>query len=145
MVAVALLKNTLLPFFSLPSPTLKGSGENSGKSKLNWMIRNLYGVGCKSLRRFCSSISGTDNSPSYMSHHRPWRKGRSTATKLNGPVIFAVEVLRVIGLSPCQPDHAFESSTAIKVITMQILWPSSSLWKVHDPVTKELRNHFDGE
>ncbi len=40
---------------------------------------------------------------------------------------FAVEVLRVIGLSPCQPDHAFESSTMIKVITMQILWPSSSL------------------
>ena len=36
---------------------------------------------------------------------------------------FAVEVLRVIGLSPCQPDHAFESSTTI---TMQIPWPSSS-------------------
>ncbi len=58
---------------------------------------------------------------------------------------FVVEVLRVIGLSPCQPDHAFESSITIKVITMQILWPSSSLWKVRDPVTKELRNHFDGK
>ncbi len=55
--------------------------------------------------------------------------------------VFAVEVLRVIGLSPCQPDHAFEASTTIKVITMQILWPSSSLWSV----TKELRSHFDGE
>ncbi len=32
-----------------------------------------------------------------------------------------------IGLSPCQPDHAYESSTTIKVITMQILLPSSSL------------------
>ena len=59
--------------------------------------------------------------------------------------VFAVEVLRVIGLSPCQLDHAFESSTTIKVITMLILWPSSSLRKVRDPVTKELRNHFDGE
>ena len=38
--------------------------------------------------------------------------------------LFAVEVLRVIGLSPC---HAFGSSTMIKVFTMQILWPSSSL------------------
>ena len=42
-------------------------------------------------------------------------------------------------------DHAFESSTTIKVVTMQILWPSSLLWKVQDPVTKELCNHFDGE
>ncbi len=37
----------------------------------------------------------------------------------------------------------FESSTTIKVITMQILGPSSSLWKVCDPVTKELRNQFN--
>ena len=59
--------------------------------------------------------------------------------------LFAVKVLRVIGLSPCQPDHAFESSTTIKVIIMHIPWPSSSLWKVRDPVTKELCNHFDGE
>ncbi len=59
--------------------------------------------------------------------------------------LFAVEVKRVIRLSPCQPDHAFESSTTIKVIIMKILWPSSSLGKVRDPVTKELRNHFDGE
>ncbi len=58
-------------------------------------------------------------------------------------LLFAVEVLRAIGLSPCQKDHAFESTTTIKVITMQILWPSSSLWKVRDPVTKELRNHFE--
>ncbi len=35
--------------------------------------------------------------------------------------VFAVEVLCVIRLSPCQPDHALESSTTIKVITMQIL------------------------
>ncbi len=48
----------------------------------------------------------------------------------------AIEVLRVIGLSQCQPDHAFESSTTIKVITMQIIWPSS--WKVRHLVTKEL-------
>ncbi len=41
--------------------------------------------------------------------------------------LFAVKVLHVIGLSPCQLDHAFESSTTIKVITMQILRPSSSL------------------
>ncbi len=54
-------------------------------------------------------------------------------------------MLRVIGLSPCQPDHAFKSSTTIKVITMQSLWPSSSLWKVRDPVTKDLHNHFNGE
>ncbi len=58
---------------------------------------------------------------------------------------FAIEVLLVIGLSPCQPDHTFESSTTIKMITMQIVWLSSSLWKVRDPVTKELHNHFDDE
>ncbi len=62
-----------------------------------------------------------------------------------GKFKFAVEVLRVIGLSPCQPDHAFESSTTIKVITMQIPWLSLLLWKVHDPVTKELHNHFHVE
>ncbi len=58
---------------------------------------------------------------------------------------FGSEVFRVIRLSPYQPDHAFESSTTTKVITMLILWPSSSLWKVREPVTKELRNHFAGE
>ncbi len=35
--------------------------------------------------------------------------------------------------------HAFESSTTIKVITMQMLWPSVY------PVNKELRNHFADE
>ncbi len=32
----------------------------------------------------------------------------------------------VIRLSPCQPDYTFESSTTIKVINMQIIWPSLS-------------------
>ena len=38
-----------------------------------------------------------------------------------------------------------DSTITIKVITMQILWPSLLLWKVCDPVTKEFRNHFDGK
>ncbi len=47
-----------------------------------------------------------------------------------------IEVLRGIRLSPCQLDHAFEFSTAVKLIGMQ---------KVCDLVTKELRNHFAGK
>ncbi len=58
---------------------------------------------------------------------------------------FAIEVLCVIGLYACQSDHAFESSTMIKMITMQILRLSLSLWKVRDSVTKEFRNHFYDE
>ena len=63
------------------------------------------------------------------------------------PNVFAVKMIRVIGLSPCQPDHAFKSSLPrLKlVITIQILWPSTSLWTLRDPVTKELRNHFNDE
>ncbi len=58
----------------------------------------------------------------------------------------AIKVLRVIGLSPCQPDHAFESSsTTIKIITTQVVWLSTLLRKVPDPVTMELHNHFDYE
>ncbi len=56
---------------------------------------------------------------------------------------FAIKVLRVIRLSPCQPERTFELSITIKVITMQIIWSSS--WKVRDQVTKELCNHFAGE
>ncbi len=54
-----------------------------------------------------------------------------------------------LSLSKCYMDYLhvnrIKSSTTIKLITMQILWPSSSLWKVCDPVTKELCNHFNGE
>ena len=60
-------------------------------------------------------------------------------------ITIAIVVLCVSRLPQGQPDHAFEFSTTIKVITMQILWPSSSLRKVCDPVTRELRNHFDAE
>ena len=37
--------------------------------------------------------------------------------------------------------HALDM-TAIKLITIQILWPSLILWKVRGQVTKELHNHF---
>ncbi len=60
-------------------------------------------------------------------------------------ITIAIVVLCVSQLPLGQPDHAFEFSTTIKVITMQILLPSSRLWKVRDPVTKELHNHFDAE
>ena len=48
----------------------------------------------------------------------------------------------VVRLSPCKVDHAFESSTMIKVITMQNQWPSSSLWKLRVPIPSSWY-HFD--
>ena len=37
-------------------------------------------------------------------------------------VLFAIKVLRVIGLFPCQLDHAFEFWPMIKLIAIQSLW-----------------------
>ncbi len=65
--------------------------------------------------------------------------GSPDATVCNSPAKW-----HVTGLSPCQLYHAFETSTMNTVI-MQILWPLWSLWRVCDPVTKELCNHFNSE
>ncbi len=48
----------------------------------------------------------------------------------------------------CNPIMSISSGSHFEfseVVTMKILLPSSSLWKVSNPVTKELRNHFASE
>ena len=103
------------------------------------MVRQTVVVGCE--HPFVECIWGVH--PAYDIIIEIVRDAAWRSTHISVVSKVAVEVL--IRLSPCQPDHAFESSTTIKVITMRILWPSSSLWKVRDLVTKDLRNHFDGE
>ena len=60
-------------------------------------------------------------------------------------VLFAIKVLRVIGLFPCQLDHAFEFWPMIKLIAIQSLWYTGRYERCVIRLQGELRNHFGGE